>query len=298
MGNHQDGVAIGAIATLNSIGGATAAARNIISGNLADGVSIIGTLVGENTTGNLVWGNYIGTSFTGEQPLGNGRSGVLITSAPNNNIGLAGAGNVISGNGENGVTIMLPRATGNLVLGNLIGTDAGGTNALGNALDGVLLDTAASIVIGGTAAGARNIISGNIAAGVEIRGGGSISNLVQGNYIGTDKTGTKEMGNGVGVMIEAGARNNTLGGTVPGAPNVITHNYHDGVDVLGTDTSANQILGNYIGLIASGTVSSSPGNGGDGVLVEADSTTIQGNIISANFVNGVHLSGAGRRTTR
>ena len=88
-------------------------------------------------------------------------------------------------------------------MGNFIGTDATGTHALGNGADGVLLDTAASNLIGGTTPASRNILSGNSVAGVEIRGGGSIPNLVEGNYIGTDTTGEASLANLVGVFINA-----------------------------------------------------------------------------------------------
>ena len=112
---------------------------------------------------------------------------------------------MLSGNGGNGVTVS--NATAVVILGNFIGTDATGTHALGNAADGVLLDTAASNMIGGTAAGARNIISGNSVAGVEIRRRRrSISNLVQGNYIGSGMTGKASLANLVGVFLNGAVK--------------------------------------------------------------------------------------------
>ena len=220
LGNIQGGISIGDAATNNTVGGITPGARNLISGNYGDGVSIIGTAVGPNTTDNLVLGNYIGTDNNGTEALGNNGNGVSITAAPGNSKGLSTpvAFNLISGNGQNGIAISnVQRPSnggpfGSLVVGNFIGTDVFGSLPLGNGGDGILLDTAASNTIGGTTPAFRNILSGNSAAGIEIRGGDSISNLVEGNYIGTDKNGKAALANLVGVFIN-GSPGNTIGGT-------------------------------------------------------------------------------------
>ena len=132
-------------------------------------------------TDNQVQGNYIGTDVTGTAAIGNGE-GIFITGS-NNRIGgtAAGAGNVISGN-FNGVYIS--GGGGTLVQGNRIGTDASGTAPLGNVV-GVLV-VGPDTTVGGTAAGAGNIISGNGLYGAFIAFGGT---TVQGNFIGTDATG-------------------------------------------------------------------------------------------------------------
>src|SRR5437763_10415186 len=95
-------------------------------------------------------------------------------------------------NFNNGVHIANPlgpsfgSATGNVVLGNLIGTDATGTLPLANHGDGVRLDSGVSgNVIGGTAVGARNVISGNTLSGVTVADAGTTGNMVEGNYVGT-----------------------------------------------------------------------------------------------------------------
>ena len=116
---------------------------------------------GSGTSANVVAGDLIGTDITGTVALGNGLDGVEInTSASSNTIGgtIAGAGNVISGNASDGVEID-EAATANLVIGDLIGTDVTGTVAVGN-LEGVVI-TGSNNTIGGTAAGAGNLISGN-----------------------------------------------------------------------------------------------------------------------------------------
>ncbi len=227
------------------------------------------------TSGNLIEGNYIGTDVTGMAALGNSNAGVMI-GGPDNRIGgtTAEARNVISGNLE-GVTIVDPSATGNVVLGNYIGTDASGTAAVGNAV-GILL-LADGNTIGGAEEGARNIISGN-EGGVNIHG---IGNVVQGNYIGTDRTGTVALGNtNTGVFVDA--PENTIGGTTPGAGNVISGNDWVGIHIHGGGAQWNRLRGNYIGTDVTGTVA--VGNLLRGVLIE--------NGASNNIVGG---SGAGAR---
>lgn len=115
----------------------------------------------------MIQGNYIGTDATGTQAVGNGGDGV--SAGSNTTIGgmAAGAGNVISDNAGNGVTLT---GNGNLVLGNLIGTDRTGTQALGNGSNGVSI-TGSNNTIGGTAAGAGNVIAFNGNDGVLVDAG-------------------------------------------------------------------------------------------------------------------------------
>jgi titin len=238
LGNGSDGIFFAGGAD-NLVGGTTAAARNVISGNNGDGIDINGT----PSTGNVVQGNYIGTDVTGTQALGNAQDGVAIFQAQNNTIGgtAPGAGNVISGNGGRGVAVSANNTT---IQGNDIGTDASGAVALGNAADGVAILNASGALLGGTTAAAANIISANGGSGVLVNGAGAVSNFIEGNIIGTDGSGTTNLGNGVdGVTVRSGS-NNTIGGTVPGAGNTIAFNGHDGVLV---DTGAgNAILSDLI----------------------------------------------------
>src|SRR5207244_3519792 len=100
------------------------------SGNLANGI----LLEGAGTSGTMIQANEIGTNAAGTAALANGNDGILIQSGANNNTigGTAfGAGNVISGNLGNGITITDSGTTGNVVEGNYIGTNAAGTGALG-----------------------------------------------------------------------------------------------------------------------------------------------------------------------
>jgi titin len=199
-----------------------------------------------------VQGNLIGTDINGTANLGNGTYGVIIqNAATDNTIGgtTTGAANVISGNGLAGVVIATDGTSGNLVLGNLIGTDKSGTAKLGNPTGVAIISGATDNTVGGTVSGAANVISGNGIQGVYINGDPSNTsgNVVLGNLIGTDKSGTAKLGNGnQGVFVGgSGATANTIGGTVPGTGNVIAFN-GEGIVASGASTTGDSFLGNSI----------------------------------------------------
>ena len=171
-------------------------------------------------TGNVIQGNYIGTDITGTQDRGNTLDGIRIRAgASNTTIGgtAIGAGNVISANVDDGID--MEDTTGNVIQGNFIGTDATGTVALGNE-DGIAIKVGAiNNTIGGTTAAARNIISASD-EGIQITSATATGNLIQGNYIGTDITGTADLGNtNAGISINT-ASGNTIGGMAAGAGNL------------------------------------------------------------------------------
>ncbi|MBA3472257.1 MAG: Ig-like domain-containing protein [Rubrobacter sp.] len=140
---------------------------------------------------------------------------------------------IISGTGFS--TVM-----NNKIEGNYIGTDASGTQDLGNAGSGVAISNAPNNTVGGTTAGARNIISGN-GDGVSIVFANATENEVLGNYIGTDASGTANLGNSFrGVFIED-ASSNTIGGTTAGARNIISGNDEDGVAISGNARGVNLV---------------------------------------------------------
>jgi hypothetical protein len=274
--------------TANTIGGTASGARNVISGNTQNGIYLnafdfFDSNNGLALSGNVVQGNYIGTDITGTQGLGNGGSGIGTNYAANNTYGgtAAGAGNVVSDNGAG--IILFGSGTGELVQGNYVGTDASGTKPLGNLGVGVSLSFGGSDQLGGTAAGAGNVISANGDTGVQV----TILDTVQGNFIGTDRTGTKPLGNaGDGLTVASGS---TIGGTVPGAGNVIGANGGNGINaqVAGGDV----IEGNAIGTDFSGTIAL--GNTLSGVLLQAPGDTVGGtvggaaNLIADNGGTGV-----------
>src|SRR5439155_5863363 len=144
-----------------------------------------------------------------------------------------------SASGADGI-YMQDSATDNVIQGNLIGTDATGSVALGNGRDAVLLNdpNVQHNLIGGPAAGAGNVLSAGSRYGVYLRFANN--NTVQGNYIGTDKTGSVALGSEVGVAVFSGS-GNLIGGTAAGAGNVISGNQYEGIDVgdyFGVDASA------------------------------------------------------------
>ncbi len=185
---------------------------------------------------------------------GAGYNGLTVTAGNSTVAGLDIGG--FSGNG-----ISLTGTGGDIIQGNFIGTNATGTAALGNGGDGVLISSVSSNTIGGTTAAARNIISGNgspatfgnsNSRGVELDNAGATGNLIEGNYIGTDVTGTVALGNGGdGISRLTAGPSNTIGGTVAGAGNVIAGNGRVGIWV---DASSNELIaGNMIGTNSSGT---------------------------------------------
>jgi uncharacterized repeat protein (TIGR01451 family) len=291
----------------NTIGGPTAATRNLISGNTMWGVSIFS--LDPIPLGNVVEGNYIGTDVTGLAALGNGE-GVTIGSFGNTIGGTAGAAtrNLISGNAMDGVYLQGFFATGNVVEGNFIGTDKTGAAALPNMLNGVDIAGAASNTIGGDLGAASNVISGNGANGVLIAFPSATKNVVQGNFIGTDPTGAVALGNlGDGVLINAapgnfiGGNNKELQKLVEG--NLISGNGKDGIGIAGAAASGNKVRGNFIGADVHGAAAIP--NGANGVHVDGAPANVVGaaldgsevgnedyrNVIARNGANGVFITG-------
>ena len=208
-------------------------------------------IFGAGASGNFVQGNFIGTDVNGSADLGNALSGVVIQDAANNKVGgsQAGARNIISGSDQAGVFILGLGASGNTLHGNFIGTDVTGTADPGNAFQGVTIQDAPGTIIGGSQAGEGNLISGNDSLGIWIMGTSSGTNILKGNLIGTDVTGTAELGNASeGVTIQD-SPNNTVGGSLSGEGNVIAFNNLSGV-VVGSSsadtTTSNSIRGNSI----------------------------------------------------
>jgi hypothetical protein len=240
--NTFSGVSITVGSTNNTIGGTTPAARNVVSGNLLHGI----TIPSPSATGNLVAGNFVGTNAAGTAALSNSFQGVFLSSA-NNTVGgtTVGARNVVSGNnGGSGVT-MGSGGNSNIVQGNYIGLNALGTSGIPNGSGVFTLDGASNNLIGGTAAGARNVISGNSIGLSLATQNTSVNNRVEGNLIGTDPAGTAPVPNGYGVRIGLLGVGNKIGGTAAGAGNVIAFNTAQGV-VVESKASANSILANSI----------------------------------------------------
>ncbi|MFO1062831.1 MAG: hypothetical protein U0892_03010 [Pirellulales bacterium] len=311
---NTTGIEIADNAISNTIGGSSAAARNIISGNTQSGIYLRISAVHT-----FVEGNFIGTDITGTSDLGNGQNGLYIDSTNNFIGGLApGSGNVISGNDQFGLFL---HSDANHVYGNLIGTNASGTAAVGNELVGIMVQGSTN-TIGGPTAAHRNIISGtktlnqfgsmDSGAGLVIYDGGFLTvedNMVQGNYIGTDITGTAAIPNyrvGLSIVLRGSAVPNIIGGELPGEGNLISGNgtFSDGLSAgiaVWGGNFGDYIAGNRIGTNVAGTAALP--NAGSGVFVYGTmnfafggnsdlSTGVlrgEGNLVSGNLRDGVQV---------
>ena len=289
-------------------GVADSAEWNIISGSAGYGVGIVGA----STNHNVVAGNFIGTDASGTVAVANGGDGVLINAgAQSNLIGTDGNGvadaaerNLISGNARYGLRLSSPGTELNVIAGNFIGTDVTGMVPLGNDNDGVHIDGGAQSNRVGTDGNGvadtaeRNVISANQGDGVRIHALGAGQNVVAGNYIGTDVTGTVALGNGGrGVTIEGGARQNRIGTTGDGTGdeaerNLICANGAPGILIEDSETDHNVVAGNFIGTDVTGTTAL--GNGEHGVFVsdgahsnQIGGATTLGNTIAFNPGAGV-----------
>ncbi len=326
-----------------TLGGTGAGEANVVSGNSGVGVTVYGSA-------SLVQGNFIGTNPTGSGMLGNVGGGIS-TFASGGTLGgpLPGAGNLVSGNGGNG--ILVSGGSGLTIQGNWIGLDASGTLDFGNAQSGVRFESAASLhqlmdnIISGNANGVRiesasnaivltgnrigtnaagnaplgntgigveildaplvqvgaggqgNLISGNGGRGVRISGGGSAGALVRGNFIGTDASGSFDVGNasdGIEVVDTSGVQ---IGGAGAGESNLISGNNLRGVVLSGSGTTGTLVTGNLIGTDLSGTVAVP--NSGAGIEINAAPGNFIGgtgagqrNLISGNGSIGIYVNGS------
>ena len=292
----------------NIIGGTTPQARNLLSGNHVAGVLFLSTAFEAQ-----LQGNFVGTDITGAALLGNDSDGAGLNGATVTIGGtLPGAGNLLTGNGTNVDINDITNggaAKNSTVQGNLVGTDATGTVNLANGFGtGVsIVQGPQSMLIGGTTPAARNIISGN-RYGVYFFDN-SFYNTLQGNYIGTDITGTKAIGNanqgfltGASSSSSVAAGDSTIGGAVPGAGNLISGNGSDGIAITGTSNGpngqsqslqGNTIQGNRIGTDVTGTRFLPNGGSGLSLMDGATNNIVggtapgAGNLIANNKGHGV-----------
>ena len=293
VGNTSDGIYVDTSG--DTIGGTTSAARNVVSGNTILGIDLVGS-------DNVVQGDYVGVGVNGITQIANGGDGVDVNSG-NNLIGGptatpgAAPGNVISGNTD-GVVFYNDGSVGNAVEGNLIGLGADGSTAVGNSQYGVYVAlTSQNVTIGGPTASDRNVISASGYFGI-MSDTETTGLVIQGNYIGTDVTGSLARPNEYGVQVSSsGALIGGLTSTPGAAPgNVISGNGTTagtgyGIVLAGGDAT---FEGNLVGLSATG--SAALGNLIYGVWVNTAGNTVggtatgAGNVISGNDNNGVYIT--------
>lgn len=305
-GNGTDGVGILNSAS-NTVGGTVAADRNVVSANTGNGIGVTGS----NASGNIIQGNYVGTDPTGTVAAPNQGDGILINDSPATTIGglnstpggeCTGSCNLVSGNRVNGIGLWYANSRDSVIKGNYVGTDKSGTQKLANGDIGLEINETASNTVGGQQPGERNVFSGNLGAGIFITGGGSYSNRVIGNNIGSNATGTAAIPNtkmGLGIGYSPGiqpAHDNIIGtttgkttGKCDGECNIISGNSANGI--LLSSSAGNVITANYIGLQVNEC--NALGNGRDGVgLIDSSNNLFRSNVIAANGDNGIIITGA------
>jgi hypothetical protein len=123
---------------------------------------------------------------------------------------------------------------------------------------------------------------------------GAADNVVAGNFIGTDPTGTRGYPTSDGVLIWDGAAANRVGGSLPADRNLISGNRALAVEIGVSAGDGNVVEGNLIGLAADGRT---PLPNNRGILIYSSSNRIggpspgQGNVISASTSHGLTISG-------
>ena len=293
MPNGNGGVfaLFGGSGSNNTIGGTTPAARNLISGNVGQGVSVA-------FSGNRVEGNFIGVDATGAATLGNSDRGVSVNGSGNTVGGPTAAfRNVISGNNRGAQF----NGSNHILQGNLIGTDVTGTTAITNLNEGVTLDGSTDVLIGGPTPTAGvppgNVVSGNIGHGIDLFAGAT-GTQIQGNVIGADATGLLPLGNSLDGIVIAG-NGNAVGGIASGEGNVIAFNGTDGgsgVEVGNGAFTGNAVRGNSV--FANGKLGielRQPGDGTGGVSpndASPDADTGANNLQNFPLVTSVLYQGA------
>jgi len=265
----------------NLVGGTTASVRNVISGNGS------GVFTSNSSPSDKVQGNYIGTDITGTTAVGNvggiGLSGANTTIGGSTPTPGVPPGNVISGNGT-GISSSGQVGTA-VVKGNIIGATPDGMTSLANTSAGIFVGQRAALTVGGSAAGDRNLISGNSSTATSsgvVCSNCSIGATVMGNWIGTNIAGTAPLPNSIGVNYQWGGVGSTpvsnmaVGGTNPGEGNVISGNLADGVRHL-DNNGGGTLFGNLIGVAPDGVTAM--GNGAYGISVLGNNGPVIGGTV-------------------
>ena len=229
-----------------TIGGTAPAARNLISGN--GGAGILWGLSGSGGTGHHFQGNLVGPDATGGAGLaGATQEGIIVAGSTSDTIvgGTTPAErNVVSGNGVNGIRVETGSGIGVAIEGNFVGIDVTGTAALGNHGFGVSAE-APGVTIGGSAPGAGNVVSGNGGDGIVAYNNNA---TIEGNFVGTDASGTAPLGNTAHGITVFGVNDAHIGDVSAGAGNTVAYNTGTGISIysFGADISGNTVRGNSV----------------------------------------------------
>jgi len=278
-------------ASTNIVGGVANGQGNQLSGNVHEALS----LQGPGITGTKIIGNLIGTNATGLTAVPNGGWGIALGTGVAATIIQA---NVVSGNANGGVVIGQKGSTGNQVIGNLVGLGKTGL-PLGNLQSGIYVyGGAAANTIGGLSASTRNVVSANGDAGIFVDGIGSDGNLIRGNYVGTDPTGTKGIGNQYGIIVADGAAKTVIGGSGSGAGNIVSASTGSGIIVQNGPSTGTQIVGNIVGLDVTGKIKLGNLQWGIGLSQGIASALVQNNVVAANGGVGIGVGDPGTKLNK
>lgn len=262
----------------NIAGGYNPGEGNIISGNRVYGLVYYG-----NSPYNSCIGNYIGVDRTGNVKLPN-TTGICVDGGANHNPII---NNVLSGNLAYGIFIVTTGTYYNELKGNLIGTNASGTDSVPNQIGVILGGGTKYNTIGGDNPADRNIISGNYFDGIEIADSGTMFNNIKGNYVGTDISGTVALPNYIGIGFATLPSKNNV------ENNLISGNNYIGL-LFFEHSDSNTVYSNKIGTAADGV--SPLGNTAAGIVIEKESKynmiggAGKGNIVAYNDTAGIILS--------
>ena len=317
LGNGGDGISVSSSSSNDRIGlnpsGAPGVVGNVISGNRGNGMRLQGSSSDE------IRANRIGTNVTGKVAIPNGKNGIWLAAASNGNeiggtryidsatgqannpTGSKGTvdpvfvvppdGNLVSGNGRNGILID-GGSQQNMLNGNFVGTTADGDGAIANGGDGVRIANAQDNSLEGCKVVQNpfvyyNVMSGNKGNGLHITSSNGV--VVQGNFFGIGANNTTTVANqGDGILIDGSSQGTQVGGVIP-LGNVSAGNVRNGIEVAGT--AAGFITFNtFGGLLA---FKGAAPNGNDGVLITATggNQTVRTNVLSGNLNNGLEIAG-------
>jgi len=316
-GNGGPGIYVAAASGGNFIGrnpsGQPGAGGNVVSGNRRNGIVLSGSAV------NTVVANRIGTNPAGTAAIGNGGSGLVLahgarsneiggtaftnpaTGQANNPTGSKGTvppvfvvpplGNLISGNGRNGILIE-SRSARNALNGNFVGTTANGNGRLGNRGNGVWIIGAD----GNRLTGCKfvnnpfvyyNVLSGNGGNGLRITN--AHGTVVQGNFFGAGANNATAVANRLdGIRVDGTSADTQVGGVIP-LGNVSAGNGRNGIEVAGRARNFTT-FNTFGGLMAFGAAAP---NGRDGILITSAGrgNLVRTNVMSGNRRNGIELGG-------
>lgn len=281
LDNDFSGIEAVAGSDVGQIGGSGAFERNMISGNLANGITL-------NACDNItIQGNYIGVDGTGAVARGNSARGIDATNCEFIEVGgdQTGEGNVISANGAGGLRVWTGLSRNATIQGNIIGLSANGLVERGNSGAGIEVNSCEDSQVGGTTVASRNIVSSNTGAGIYVTT--SPRTVVQNNYVGVDITGLADRGNGNSGIFILNSREVTCGGTTTAARNVVGSNDQNGILYDGSSPRG-VVKGNFIGIGADGSTLVANDQHGLVVGAASDSLIIGGpsaaerNVVSGN----------------